>query len=65
MGACCWKRSRACVCRVGVELNTASAELLQHVAGLNAARAAAIVGSRPADGFGSRDELLKARKAMS
>lgn len=43
---------------VGVELNTASKQLLRHVSGLNEATAAAIVARRDAQGpFRSRTEL--------
>lgn len=49
-----------CVNRVGVEVNTASPELLAHVAGLNASIAANIVKFRKENGpFSSRKELLK------
>ena len=48
----------SCVCTVGVDLDTASAELLARVPGLNAARAAAIIAARPADGYPSRAALL-------
>ncbi|MCP4114986.1 MAG: RNA-binding transcriptional accessory protein [Desulfobacteraceae bacterium] len=49
-----------CVNRVGVEVNTASAELLTHVAGLNKTIAANIVKYREANGpFNQRRELLK------
>lgn len=49
----------SCVSRVGVELNTASAELLTHVAGLSAALAKKIVKKRSElKGFTSRDQLL-------
>jgi uncharacterized protein len=45
---------------VGVELNTASAELLKHVAGISAAVAKNIVAYRDANGkFTSRRQLLK------
>ena len=50
---------QGCVCHVGVDLNSASAELLRHVAGLTAARAAAVLSSRPAGGYASRKELQK------
>ncbi|KAL1505083.1 hypothetical protein AB1Y20_008842 [Prymnesium parvum] len=52
---------QACVCAVGVDVNTASAALIGHVAGLNAARAAAIVAARPAGGYTSRSQLLAVR----
>ncbi len=49
-----------CVNRVGVEVNTASPELLTHVAGLNKTMAANIVKYREANGpFALRRELLK------
>ena len=49
-----------CVNRVGVELNTASAPLLSHVAGIRPAVAKAIVARRSEEGaFRSRRELLK------
>ncbi|MBF0202312.1 MAG: RNA-binding transcriptional accessory protein, partial [Desulfamplus sp.] len=49
-----------CVNRVGVELNTASPELLTQVAGLNRTTAGNIVEYRNANGpFTSRKELLK------
>lgn len=50
----------SCVNTVGVELNTASPSLLQHIAGLNAAVATAIVVRRESKGkFTSRKELLE------
>lgn len=50
----------SCVNRVGVELNTASKQLLSYVAGLNSRTAANIVAHRDEHGaFGSRAELLK------
>lgn len=48
------------VCEVGADLNTASAELLQHVAGIGEARAAAIVAWRREKGAFSRREDLSA-----
>jgi uncharacterized protein len=49
----------SCVSAVGVELNTASAELLSHVAGVGPALAKKIVKRRDAVGaFRSRNELL-------
>ncbi|MDL2219996.1 RNA-binding transcriptional accessory protein [Ruminococcaceae bacterium OttesenSCG-928-O06] len=52
-----------CVNTVGVELNTASAPLLQRVAGLSAATAQNIVQKRETDGpFAARKELLKVPK---
>ncbi len=52
-----------CVNTVGVELNTASAPLLERVAGLSAATAKNIVAKREADGpFKTRKELLKVTK---
>ena len=49
-----------CVNRVGVELNTASAELLRRVSGLTARQAEAIVAHRRALGrFTSRRQLLE------
>jgi uncharacterized protein len=50
----------SCVNRVGVELNTASKNLLAYVSGLNAKTAANIVAHRNENGpFRSRKELLK------
>jgi uncharacterized protein len=50
----------SCVNRVGVELNTASKNLLAYVSGLNAKTAANIVSHRNENGpFRSRKELLK------
>jgi uncharacterized protein len=47
---------------VGVDLNTASAELLTYVAGLNSRVAKAVVAHRDANGpFRSRKELLKVK----
>lgn len=52
-----------CVNTVGVDLNTASASLLSHVAGVNATIAKNIVAKREADGeFKSRTELKKVAK---
>lgn len=52
-----------CVNTVGVDLNTASASLLAHVAGVNATIAKNIVAKREADGeFKSRTELKKVAK---
>lgn len=52
-----------CVNTVGVELNTASAPLLQRVAGLSATTAKNIVQRREAEGpFAARKELLKVPK---
>lgn len=47
-----------CVCEVGVDVNTGSEALLARVAGLNVARAKAIVSSRPPGGYTSRAQLL-------
>ncbi len=48
--------------QVGVDLNTASPALLQHVSGLGASLAESIVAHRNANGpFGSRHELLKVK----
>lgn len=47
-----------CVNAVGVELNTASPDLLQHVAGLNSTLAKRLVEARP---FKSRQELKKVK----
>jgi uncharacterized protein len=52
---------QACVCHVGVDLNSASAELLRHVAGLTASRAAAVLDARPAAGFACRNDLLRVK----
>lgn len=50
----------SCVNHVGVELNTASAQLLGYVSGLNSRTAANIVEFRNTHGaFSSREELLK------
>jgi len=50
----------SCVQRVGVELNTASKQLLSYVAGLNSRTAANIVAHRDEHGaFQSRADLLK------
>lgn len=52
----------SCVNSVGVEVNTASKQLLSYVSGLNASTAASIVEHRNANGpFKSRRELLKVR----
>jgi uncharacterized protein len=50
----------SCVNRVGVELNTASAQLLRYVAGIGPSLAQAIVATRDrAGGFRSRAQLLE------
>lgn len=50
----------ACVNSVGVDLNTASVQLLQYVAGIGAAMATNIVEYRAANGdFSRREEILK------
>ena len=50
----------SCVNQVGVELNTASAELLSYVSGIGPALAANIVQCRDSEGpFASREELFK------
>lgn len=50
----------ACVNSVGVDLNTASVQLLQYVAGIGPAMAANIVEYRAANGdFSRREEILK------
>src|SRR5262245_60012979 len=50
----------SCVNQVGVDLNTASEHLLQHVAGIGPALAAALVAHRTANGlFKARAELLQ------
>ena len=52
-----------CVNAVGVDLNTASAPLLQHVSGLNATTAKSAVAFREENGvFTSRKQLLKVPK---
>lgn len=52
-----------CVNRVGVDVNTASIELLMHVAGLNKANAKAIVDYRNEHGrFTDRSQLKKVKK---
>jgi len=53
----------SCVNSVGVELNTASAELLTYVSGLGPTLAANIVAQRTESGpFASRKELLKVKR---
>ncbi|MCH6257582.1 RNA-binding transcriptional accessory protein [Puniceicoccaceae bacterium K14] len=50
----------SCVNGVGVEINTASKQLLSYVSGLNSRLAGAIVTQRESKGaFSSRDEILK------
>ncbi len=50
----------SCVNRVGVDVNTASAELLQHVAGLNMRQARNVVSHRNTHGrFTSRQQFLQ------
>ena len=52
----------SCVNKVGVELNTASCELLSYVSGLNSATASKIVEYRKSEGaFKSRRDILKVR----
>ena len=52
-----------CVNKVGVDLNTASVSLLEHVSGINKVIAKNIVAYREANGrFHSREELLKVSK---
>lgn len=52
-----------CVNSVGVDLNTASPSLLQHIAGINSGIAKNIVAYREENGkFGRRKELLKVKK---
>ncbi|MEG0641581.1 MAG: Tex family protein [Clostridium sp.] len=52
-----------CVNTVGVDLNTASAELLSHIAGINATTAKNIVLHREENGkFTKRRELLKVKR---
>ena len=52
-----------CVNRTGADLNTASAELLTHISGLNSAIAGEIVAYRNANGrFDDRRQLLKVKK---
>src|SRR5215213_1720666 len=52
----------SCVNHVGVDLNTASAALLTHVAGLNNKTAKSVVAHRDANGpFDSRKQLLKVK----
>ncbi len=52
-----------CVNRVGVDVNTASMELLMHVAGLNKANAKEIVEYRNEHGrFNNREQLKKVKK---
>ena len=52
----------SCVSAVGVELSTASAALLEHVAGIGPQLAKNIVDYREANGFTSRAELKKVPK---
>lgn len=53
----------ACVNKVGVDLNTASAALLSHISGITATVAANIVAYREENGrFTNRKELLKVSK---
>ena len=53
----------SCVNAVGVELNTASAELLSYVSGLNSGQAQAIVSFRAKNGpFRNRKQLLEVSK---
>jgi uncharacterized protein len=52
---------QSCVCKVGVDVNTASAALLARVPGLSASRAEAIVAVRPPEGYPSRDALRKVK----
>ena len=51
-----------CVNAVGVELSTASAALLTHIAGIGPTLAKNIVAYREANGFSSRSELKKVPK---
>ncbi len=52
-----------CVNRTGADLNTASGELLTHIAGLNAAIAGEIVNYRNENGrFRNRQQLLKVKR---
>lgn len=52
-----------CVNRTGADLNTASAELLTHISGLNSATAKEIVKYRNENGrFTNRQQLLKVKK---
>lgn len=52
----------SCVNRVGVNLNTASASLLQYIAGLNATLSRRIVSHREENGpFAGRQDLLKVK----
>ena len=52
----------SCVNSVGVEVNTASRQLLSYVSGLNAASAANIIAYRNENGpFASREQLLKVK----
>ena len=49
-----------CVNAVGVDVNTASPSLLQHVAGLNGTTAKNVVAYREANGpFGSIEEIME------
>lgn len=53
----------SCVNSVGVDLNTASVSLLEHVAGVNSSVAKNIVAFREQEGrFGTRKQLLKVPK---
>lgn len=51
-----------CVNKVGVDVNTASASLLKHIAGLNATTAKNLVEYRKTNPFRSRKELMKVPK---
>lgn len=52
----------SCVNSVGVDLNTASVQLLSYVAGLNSGIAKNIVEYRKGKKFATREELLKVKK---
>eukprot|EP00026_Physarum_polycephalum_P002111 Phypoly_transcript_02115.p1 GENE.Phypoly_transcript_02115~~Phypoly_transcript_02115.p1 ORF type:complete len:601 (+),score=106.59 Phypoly_transcript_02115:240-2042(+) len=51
-----------CVNRVGVDINSASFSLLEHISGLNKSKVKAMVAHREKNGnFGSRKEILKVK----
>ena len=63
LAACLDETVSSCVDAVGVELNTASRELLSHVSGIGPALAENIVAYRVAKGgFRSKKELLKVKR---
>lgn len=63
LASCLDETVSSCVNAVGVELNTASRELLSHVSGIGPALAENIVAYRVANGgFRSKKELLKVKR---